>query len=105
MDYSLLDDADRSTKLLYLNTCMMCLHFLILIIIASMLGPIASDAGVLINDASTTLHDFGNIMPKINKLIPEAQNATRILGHMIPEINEGIKILKQMCRQDPTCYL
>ena len=56
MEYSLLDEAE-STKLLYLNTCMMCIHFLILIIIAAMLGPVTNDAGVLINDMST-LHDF-----------------------------------------------
>ena len=104
MEYSLLDEAERGTKLLYLNTCMMCIHFLILIIIAAMLGPVANDAGVLINDASTTLHDFGTIIPKINLLIPEAENATRILGHMIPEISEGIKILKQICQQDPSCH-
>ena len=104
MEYSLLEDVETSTKVLYLNTCMMCIHFLILIIIAAMLAPVAKDAGVLISDASTTLHDLGTIIPKINLLIPEAENATRILGHMIPEINEGIKILKQMCQQDPSCH-
>ena len=104
MSYALLEEAETTTKVLYINTCMVCLHFIILIVIAAMLGPVANDAGVLIHDAGQTLADFGTIIPKINLLIPEAENATRILGHMIPEISEGIKILKQMCQQDPSCH-
>lgn len=45
------------------------------------------------------------MMPEINKLIPEAKNSTRILGHMIPRINQGLYILRQICLQDPSCHL
>jgi hypothetical protein len=63
------------------------------------------DANVLINDASYSLHDFSVIMPEISLIIPEARNTTRILlGHLIPEINQGMSILRQLCLQDPECH-
>jgi hypothetical protein len=70
-----------------------------------MLGPVVNDAGVLINDASQSLDDFSIIIPEVNKLIPEAMNTTRILGHMIPKINQGMYILRQLCLQYPECQL
>ena len=70
-----------------------------------MLGPVANDAGLLINDASQSLDDFSIMIPEVNKLIPEAMNTTRILGHMIPKINQGMHILHQLCLQDPECQL
>ena len=103
--YNLLDDVERDSKVLYCNTFMLVIHFIILFIIAIEIGPLVRDASILISDASDTLRDFSVIMPKINKLIPEAQNSTRILGHMIPEINQGMRILRQLCLQDPQCHL
>tara|TARA_B110000008_G_C16944650_1_gene553913 strand:+ start:309 stop:542 length:234 start_codon:yes stop_codon:yes gene_type:complete len=76
-----------------------------LFVIAIEIIPLVNDANVLINDASASLHDLSVIMPKINVILPEAQNTTRILGHMIPEINQGMYILRQLCLQDPECYL
>ena len=103
--YNLLDGTERDTKLLYCNTCMVFIHFIILLIIAIEISPLVHDASILISDAGDTLRDFSILIPKINQLIPEAQNTTRILGHMIPEINQGMHILRQLCLQDPQCYL
>ena len=44
------------------------------------------------------------MIPEINGLIPEAQNTTRILGHMIPRITQGMDILRQLCNQVPECH-
>ena len=52
-----------------------------------------------------TLKDITIMVPEINKLIPEAKNTTRILGHFIPRINQGLYILRQICAQDPQCHL
>ena len=90
---------------IYLNCVCSALSLLVLIIIASMLGPVVNDAGVLINDASQTMDDFSIMIPEVNKLIPEAMNTTRILGHMIPKINQGMFILHHLCLQDPECQL
>lgn len=95
----------NQARAIYLNCVFSTISCLILFIIAIMLGPVAKDAGILINDASATLEDFSIMIPKVNGLIPEAQNTTRILGHMIPEINQGMSILRQLCIQDPGCHL
>ena len=103
--YRLLETTDSEVKVLYCNTFMVFLHLLILIIVAVEIAPLVGDASILIHDASDTLHDFSVLMPKINSLIPEAKNTTRILGRMIPEINQGLRILRQLCLQDPQCHL
>jgi len=103
--YKLIEPLERETKVLYCNTIMVFFHFIILFIIAVEIIPLVKDANILINDAGKLLHDFSIIMPKINTLIPEAQNTTRILGHMIPEITQGMHILRQLCLQDPECSL
>ena len=90
---------------IYTNCFISFLLFFILVGIAATLSPVAKDAGILINDAGTTLKDITIMIPEINKLIPEAKNSTRILGHMIPRINQGIRILIQICIQDPGCHL
>ncbi len=95
----------NQVRAIYLNCCFSALSVLILIIIAGMLGPVAKDAGILINDAGDTLNDFSVMIPEINHLIPEAKNTTRILGHMIPRINQAMYILRQICLQDPECHL
>ena len=103
--YNLLESVDSDIKVLYCNTFMVFLHLLILIIVAVEIAPLVGDASILIHDATDTLHDFSVLMPKINSLIPEAQNTTRILGRLIPEINQGMYILRQLCLQDPQCHL
>tara|TARA_B110000495_G_scaffold196090_1_gene204482 strand:+ start:348 stop:683 length:336 start_codon:yes stop_codon:yes gene_type:complete len=95
----------NQVRAIYLNCCFSALSVLILIIIASMLGPVAKDAGILIKDAGDSLKDFSIMIPEINGLIPEAKNTTRILGHMIPKIIQGMNILKQLCIQDPECHI
>lgn len=90
---------------IYLNCVFSTLIFFILVIVASMLNPVAQDAHILIKDAGLTLKDFSVMIPEINGLIPEAQNTTRILGHLIPSINQGMHILRQICIQDPGCHL
>ena len=103
--YNLLEPDNRETTMLYCNTIMGFIQFIILFVIAMEIIPLVNDANVLINDASDSLHDFSVIMPKINVILPEAQNTTRILGHMIPEITQGMRILRQLCFQDPECHL
>jgi hypothetical protein len=83
---------------IYANCFFSALVFLVLVILAATLTPVAQDASVLIKDAGLTLKDFSII-------IPEAQNTTRILGHMVPEITQGMHILRQLCLQDPECHL
>ena len=78
---------------------------MIILIIAIQLGPVVNDAGILINDAADSLHDFSILIPDVQRIMPEAQNTTRILGHMIPRINRGMRILDQLCLQDPSCSL
>ena len=90
---------------IYLNCAFSFLAFFILIIIAATLTPVAHDASILIKDAGKSLNDFSILIPEINGLIPEARNTTRILGHMIPRINEGMYILKQLCLQVPQCHI
>jgi hypothetical protein len=92
-------------KAIYVTCVCTLINFLILFIIAVMLGPVAHDAGILINDAGKSLVDLSIMIPEINHLIPEARNTTRILGHMIPKINQGMYILRQLCNQDPACHL
>lgn len=90
---------------IYLNCFFSAMFFFILVGIAATLSPLANDAGILINDAGVTLKDISIMVPEINQLIPEAQNTTRILGHFIPRINQGLYILRQICAQDPSCHL
>ena len=90
---------------IYLNSFFSTLMFVVMVVIASTLTPVANDASILIKDAGISLNDFSVLIPEINGLIPEAQNTTRILGRMIPQINQGMYILRQMCRQDPACHL
>ena len=97
---------DRNQRVvLYLNCVCSSFLFIIIIIIATTLTPVANDAGILIKDAVITLKDFRILMPEINRLIPEARNTTLILGQMVPEIKQGMRILRQLCIQDPACYL
>ena len=102
--YNLMDDTNRDQKILYCNTCLLLFLFVLLFCVALMVGPLAKDGSILIDDASETLKDYGSLIPKINALIPETQNATRILGRMIPEIREGLYVLTQLCRNDPNCH-
>ena len=88
--YNLFEPNNREIKVLYCNTIMVFIHFIMLFVIAIEIIPLVNDANVLINDAGASLHDLSVIMPKINVILPEAQNTTRILGHMIPEINQGM---------------
>ena len=103
--YNLLEPGNRETTVLYCNTTMVFIQFIILFVIAIEIIPLINDANVLINDASDSLHDFSVIMPEINVILPEARNTTRILGQMVPEINQGMHILRQLCLQDPECHL
>ena len=95
----------NQNKAIYVTCLCTLINFLILFIIAVMLGPVAHDAGILINDAGKSLIDLSIMIPEINGLIPEAQNTTRILGHMIPRITQGMDILRQLCNQVPECHL
>ncbi len=108
MSYRRLDEVvERNTNIKYVAYCNLCFTFLLFIImiaIATELSPLAKDAGILIKDAGETLNDYGILVPKINGLIPEAQNTTRILGRLIPEIKQGMRILAQLCYNDPNCY-
>jgi len=88
---------------IYLNCVFSTLTFIVLIVIAATLTPIAQDAGILIKDAGVTLKDISSMIPELNILMPEAQNTTRILGNMIPEISRGMDILDQLCLQFPSC--
>ena len=90
-------------RIIYCNTFFSCLIFIVLLIIAVQLGPVVSDAGVLIDDASVSLKDFSILIPEINNLIPEAKNTTRILGHMIPLIKNGMRQLTLLCNEAPGC--
>tara|TARA_B110000967_G_scaffold206512_1_gene253424 strand:+ start:1510 stop:1842 length:333 start_codon:yes stop_codon:yes gene_type:complete len=90
---------------IYINCVFSSFLLIILIIIAATLTPLANDAGILIKDAAITLKDFSILIPEINRLIPEARNTTLILGHMVPEIKQGMRILRQLCIQDPLCNL
>jgi hypothetical protein len=97
---------------IYTNCFISFILFFILVGIAATLSPVTKDASILINDAGTTLKDISiiipeinQLIPEINQLIPEAKNTTRILGHFIPRINQGLYILRQICRQDPQCHL
>ncbi len=94
----------NQVRAIYLNCCFSAINLLILFIIATMIGPLVNDASILIKDAGSTLNDFSIMMPEISSLIPEAKNTTRILGHMIPRINQGMHILNQLCIQDPECH-
>ena len=91
-------------RVLYCNSFFSCLSFLILIIIAAQIGPVVTDAGILINDASHSLKDFSILIPEVNNLIPEAKNTTRILGHLIPLIKNGMRELTLLCDEAPNCY-
>ncbi len=90
---------------IYLNCVFSSVLVLIMIIIAATISPLVNDANILINDAGQSLNDFSIMIPEINGLIPEAKNTTRILGHMIPRITQGLHILRQICIQDPNCHL
>jgi hypothetical protein len=90
---------------IYCNSFFSFLNFLILFIIAVELGPVVKDAGILLKDVGVTLKDISIMVPEINRLIPEARNTTLILGHMVPEINQGMYILRQLCIQDSICHL
>lgn len=101
--YNLLDSSEKEIKVLYCNTCMVFIQLIILFVVAIQVAPLVDDANILINNASDSLHDLRALIPKINKFIPEALNTTRNLGHMIPEIKQGMRILRQVCVQDPQC--
>ena len=103
--YQLLEPGNRETTVLYCNTVMAIIHFIIIFVIAMEIIPLVNDAHVLINDASYSLRDLNVIMPEITLILPEARNTTRILVHLIPEINQGMYILRQLCLQDPACHL
>ena len=103
--HHLVHSENMQVKAIYLNCIFSTISCIILLIIACILVPISKDATILIQDASVTLQDFSIMIPTINNLIPEAQNTTRILGHMIPEINQGMSILRQLCVQDPGCHM
>ena len=90
---------------IYLNCIFSSVLVLTMIIIAATISPLANDANILINDASQSLNDFSIMIPEVNKLIPQAMNTTHILGRMIPRVNQGLYILRQICRQDPQCQL
>ena len=90
---------------IYLNCFFSFLSFLVLIIMVSTLSPVINDASILIKDAGDSLNDFSIMIPEINILMPEARNTTRILGQMVPRINQGMYILRQLCIQDPSCHL
>lgn len=94
----------NQNKAIYVTCVCTLINFLLLFIIAVMLGPVAHDAGILINDAGKSLADLSIMIPEINRLIPEARNTTLILGHMIPRITQGMDILRQLCNQDPACH-
>ena len=79
--------------------------FILMLILAIVIIPISNDASILLNDGSKTLHDFGILVPSVQKMMPEARNSTIILGRMIPEINQGLRILRQLCKQTSSCYL
>ena len=100
----MIEEANQN-RVIYVTCVCTLINFLILFIIAVMLGPVAHDAGILINDAGKSLVDLSIMIPEINGLIPEAQNTTRILGHMIPRITQGMDILRQLCNQVPECHL
>jgi len=102
-DSSTMTLSINHVRAIYITTFLSSLIFLILLILAIELVPVIKDAGILINDASLTLNDFSIMIPEINGLIPEAKNTTRILGHMIPEINQGMRILAQLCLESPKC--
>jgi|UniRef100_A0A6C0BXZ6 hypothetical protein len=111
--YLILNDGFKNIKnslnknhilMIYCNTFFSFSIFIILIVIASQLSPVVNDAGILINDASENLKDFSILIPRINNLIPEAQNTTRILGHLIPMIKNGMHQLRQLCHEAPGCY-
>ena len=109
MVYRRIDDAvERNYDIKYVHYCNLCFSFLlfiIMLIIACELTPVAKDAGILIHDAGETLEDYGILIPKINGLIPEAKNTTRILGRLIPEIKQGLRIMRQLCYNDPNCHI
>lgn len=111
--YLILNDGFNNIKkrlnknhilMIYCNTFFSFSIFIILIVIASQLSPVVNDAGILINDASENLKDFSILIPRINNLIPEAQNTTRILGRLIPMIKNGMHQLRQLCYEAPGCH-
>ena len=104
--YNRLEEVSSSVNIKYVQYCNLCftmMLFILILIVAIEVSPITKDAGILINDASETLQDYSLLVPKINGLIPEARNTTRILGHLIPEIKEGLKILRSLCYAEPKC--
>ena len=104
--YNRLEEVNNNVNMKYVQYCNLCftiMLFIIMLIIAVEVGPLAKDASILIRDASETLQDYSQLVPKINGLIPEAQNTTRILGHLIPEIKEGLKIMRSLCYAEPKC--
>ena len=103
--YRLIDDPDRDSKILYCNTCFVLIQFCILFIVAIQIGPLIKDATILIHDASENLKDFSVLIPAVNNLIPKAENTTFVLAKMIPEINQGLNILKQICSNYPHCSI
>ena len=103
--YRLIEDADRDSKILYCNTCFVVIQFFILFIVALQVGPLVNDATVLIHDAGESLKDLAELIPAVNNLMPKAENTTFVLAKMIPEINQGLRILKQICSDDPRCSI
>jgi hypothetical protein len=109
MSYSELTESLQLEKhqavAIYMNCCFSFMSFIVLLVIIGELGPIAIDAGILIKDAGTTLNDISAMIPEISNLIPEARNTTLLLGQMIPKVNQGMYILRQICVKYPGCHL
>ena len=81
---------------IYLNCVCSALSLLVLIIIASMLGPVVNDAGVLINDASQTMDDFSIMIPEVNKLIQNRKvTIKKWRGIELPRRIETDKTIKE----------
>jgi len=90
-------------RAIYCNSALTFINLIIMLIIAIQLGPVVQDAGTLITDASVSLHDFSILLPEVNIIIPEAQNTTRLLGQLIPDIKQGMSEISQLCNESPFC--
>ena len=92
-------------RAIYCNSALTFINLIIILIIAVQLGPVVLDAGTLITDASASLRDFSILLPEVSIILPEAQNTTRILGQLIPDIKRGMNEIAQLCYESPGCLL
>lgn len=90
---------------IYANCFFTALIFFALLIIILKLNPVLHDANLLIQDAGQNLNSFSSLLPDLQVLIPQAKNTTIIIRNMVPEIEEGLYIIRQMCQQYPGCHL